>query len=182
LREDSVNDMPIEPVKDPQTVTPDGKPTAPRIHGLLVRPAISHCDTRGELEEVFRIDWDFHPEPVVHVYRVTVFAGSGRGWIVHKASDDRIYHCSGRLHWAFYDDRPDSPTYKMLNKITLTDSTRSLFVIPRGVYHACFNHFENDAVFINMPTRAYNHADPDKYRLPLKNDLIPYDFSENRVR
>jgi len=173
--------MSIEPIKDTQTVTADGKPTAPRIHGMITRSAVTQSDTRGELEEVFRVDWDFQPDPVVHVYRVTVFAGSGRGWIVHKTSDDRIYHCSGRLHWAFYDDRPESPTYKMINKITVTDSTRTLFVIPRGVYHACFNHFTDDAIFINMPTVAYDHANPDKYRLPLNNDLIPYDPSETQV-
>ena len=174
--------MSIEPVKDSQTVTPDGKLTEPRIKDLIIRPAVTHSDTRGELEEVLSVDWDFHPAPIVFVYRVTVFSGSGRGWIVHRKQDDRIYHCSGRLHWAFYDDRADSPTYKMLNKITVTDSNRVLFVIPCGVYHACFNHFADDAIFINMPSRAYDHADPDKYRLPLKNDLIPYDFSEKRAR
>ena len=32
-------------------------------------------------------------------------------------------------------------------------------------------------VFFNLPSRPYRHADPDKYRLPLKNDVIPFDFS-----
>jgi dTDP-4-dehydrorhamnose 3,5-epimerase len=29
-----------------------------------------------------------------------------------------------------------------------------------------------------MPTRPYDHADPDKYRLPLDNDVIPFRFDE----
>ena len=37
---------------------------------------------------------------------------------------------------------------------------------------------QTEAVFINLPTRAYNHEDPDKYRLPLKNDLIPFSFDD----
>jgi len=31
-------------------------------------------------------------------------------------------------------------------------------------------------MMVNMPTRQYNHENPDKYRLPLDTDLIPYDF------
>jgi dTDP-4-dehydrorhamnose 3,5-epimerase len=30
----------------------------------------------------------------------------------------------------------------------------------------------------NLPTWPYDHADPDKYRLPIKNDLIPFDFDD----
>jgi dTDP-4-dehydrorhamnose 3,5-epimerase len=57
-----------------------------------------------------------------------------------------------------------------------------MFVIPRGVYHACMNVGAVDAIFINFPTNLYNYDSPDKYRLPLKNDIIPYDFSDIRVR
>lgn len=173
--------MSIEPIKDPQTVDAGGTPIARRIDGLKVRPAITQSDTRGELEEVFRVDWDIHPAPLVHIYRVTVFPHTGRGWGIHRKQDDRVYHCAGRLDWGFYDDRPNSPTFKLLNKITVTDSNRSLLIIPAGVWHACFNHSEEDVIFINMPTRPYDHADPDKFRLPLKNDLIPYDFGELRA-
>jgi dTDP-4-dehydrorhamnose 3,5-epimerase len=63
-----------------------------------------------------------------------------------------------------------------LNKFTVTERNRSLVVIPRGVYHALENVGNGEAVFINLPTRAYNHENPDKYRLPLKNPLIPFDF------
>jgi dTDP-4-dehydrorhamnose 3,5-epimerase len=29
---------------------------------------------------------------------------------------------------------------------------------------------------VNCPTMAYDHANPDKYRLPLDTDLIPHKF------
>ena len=29
-----------------------------------------------------------------------------------------------------------------------------------------------------MPTRPYQHDDPDVYRLPLENDRIPYRFEQ----
>jgi dTDP-4-dehydrorhamnose 3,5-epimerase len=34
-------------------------------------------------------------------------------------------------------------------------------------------------MLINMPSQAYNHANPDKYRLPINNDYIPYKFETN---
>ena len=37
-----------------------------------------------------------------------------------------------------------------------------------------------DAYFVNMPTRPYSHEDPDKYRLPLRNDRIPYAFDDGQ--
>ena len=37
-----------------------------------------------------------------------------------------------------------------------------------------------DALFVSMPTRAYQHDDPDVYRLPIDTDQIPYRF-DNRL-
>jgi hypothetical protein len=60
---------------------------------------------------------------------------------------------------------------------TFSERSRHLFTIPLGVWHAVQNTGVGDATFMNMPDRAYDHAAPDKFRLPLKNDLIPFDFS-----
>jgi dTDP-4-dehydrorhamnose 3,5-epimerase len=53
-----------------------------------------------------------------------------------------------------------------------------LFVIPQGVWHAVKNIGLTDGYFINLPTRAYVHEDPDKYRLPLRNERIPFAFDD----
>ena len=66
----------------------------------------------------------------------------------------------------------------MLNVFTVTDHHRAMIRIPRGVWHGVQNVGEVDGVFIYFPTRPYDYADPDKYRLPLQNDLIPFDFGE----
>ncbi len=39
---------------------------------------------------------------------------------------------------------------------------------------------EKDVVVIDFPTAAYDHADPDKYRLPIDTPLIPYSFAGAR--
>ncbi len=164
-------------VQDPQTVTPDGTPVKPVIDGLLIQHRPPNTDPRGELIEVFNPAWGIHPDPLVYAYAVVAYPGSVRAWVMHKEQDDRIFVLGGRSRWAFYDARADSPTHRMLNVFVFTERHRVLFTIPRGVFHGTQNIGQTDATFINMPSRPYNHANPDKYRLPVKNDLIPFDFS-----
>ena len=169
----------IKPVKDKQTVTPAGERIEPRIDGLVIRRAVTLEDKRGEIIEGYRPAWGVHPDPLVYVYATTVRPRAVKAWIVHAKQDDRIFVLSGVQRWGFFDNRPKSPTYKMFNLFTFSDRNRALFVIPRGVYHGVQNVGTGEALFINMPTRPYDHADPDKLRLPLKNDLIPFDFHDD---
>jgi dTDP-4-dehydrorhamnose 3,5-epimerase len=64
----------------------------------------------------------------------------------------------------------------MINEITMSERNRKLLVIPRRVAHAVQNIGLNDAIFVNMPTRAYNHGDPDKFRIDTDSSAIPYRF------
>jgi hypothetical protein len=36
----------------------------------------------------------------------------------------------------------------------------------------------SDVLAVNFPTIAYDHARPDKYRLPIDTDLIPHRFAD----
>lgn len=168
------------PQKDAQTVTPAGQSVQPLIHGVRLRYALTIPDERGTICEMYNPAWDFSDAPLVYVYQTTVRPGKVKGWVVHRKQDDRLFITLGSLKWVLYDDRPDSPTYKKLNVLYLSEQNRGLLLVPSGVYHAVQNVGYTDAVFINMPTRAYDYADPDKYRLPLNTDLIPYRF-ENRL-
>jgi dTDP-4-dehydrorhamnose 3,5-epimerase len=168
----------LKPVKDKQLVTSDGEPVTRRIDGLVIRPARTQLDPRGELCEIYNPAWGIHPEPMVYAYHATVRPKAIKGWVMHRLQDDRVFTALGVQRWVFFDQRPKSPTRGMLNCYTYGERNRVLIIIPKGVYHAVQNVGETDAVFVNLPTRAYNHADPDKYRLPPKNDLIPFDFSD----
>jgi dTDP-4-dehydrorhamnose 3,5-epimerase len=77
-----------------------------------------------------------------------------------------------------FDDRPDSPTYRMVNEIYRHETHRTVMVIPAFVFHAHQNVGDRDALFISMPTRFYDHASPDVYRLPVENDYVPYRFEQ----
>jgi dTDP-4-dehydrorhamnose 3,5-epimerase len=171
---------PAEPIKDRQTVDADGRSIAPRIHGVEISYLRPQEDDRGELCEVWTAARDPLGIPVVHVYMVTIRPGTIRGWVMHAHQHDRIFIQQGRLRVGLYDARPDSPTHGMLNVMTFSDHNRALLVYPPGVWHGIQNVGEHEAVFLNLPTRAYNYEDPDKFRLPITNDLIPFAFEERR--
>ena len=170
--------MTLQPVKEEQTVDSTGEPVGKLIDGVVVRYARTHPDERGDLCEIYNPAWGLLNAPLVYVYQVTVRPGKVRGWVVHKEQDDRLFVSFGTLKIVLYDSREDSSTYGELNQIYLGDHNRGVVIIPRGVYHAMQNISERLAMFINMPTEPYRHEDPDKYRLSLANDVIPYSFED----
>jgi dTDP-4-dehydrorhamnose 3,5-epimerase len=169
----------ISPKQDIQTVTVKGEPLIRLIDGVIIRPAVTHVDERGTLCEIHTPHSAPLDNPVVHVYQFTIRPGKIKGWHVHHLHDDRIFISQGQVKVVLYDTRPDSPTYGMVNEIYRTDLDRNLMVIPAYVFHAHQNVGTTDALFVSMPTRAYQHDSPDVYRLPIDTDQIPYRF-ENR--
>lgn len=134
-------------------------------------------DHRGDLSELISERWEeISEDGIPYAYAVGHQPGIIKGWVVHELQDDRIAHIAGRLHWVLYDGRAGSPTEGMVQEITNTDRNRNLMVIPAGVWHAVENVGTEEAIMINFPTRPYNHADPDKRRLPIDSPEIPFDF------
>ncbi len=166
----------IQPRKDIQTVTSEGKSVKKRIEGVVLRSAVTLPDERGTICEIYNPAWGVHPEDLVYVYEVTIRPTYVKGWVVHELQDDRIFVSYGTLRFVLFDNRPDSPTYKLINDFTIGEHNRALITIPKGVFHAVQNVDIKDSMFVNMPTRPYDHANPDKRRLPLVNDLIPFSF------
>ena len=168
--------MPQEPRQDPQTVQPTGERVSPLIDGVKIRPAVTQVDERGSLCEIFSPAWGFHDAPLVYLYTFTISVGRVKGWVKHHHQDDRIFVSHGRVKIVLYDDRPQSKTYKLLNVLCFSDHQRVLISYPSHIYHAFQNIGDTEAILINLPTKPYNHASPDKFRLPLLNDTIPYRF------
>jgi dTDP-4-dehydrorhamnose 3,5-epimerase len=167
-----------EPRKDQPTVTSEWKSLARRIDGLVIKHVPPVEDERGEICEMFRPSWGVSPDPLVYVYAITIRPGKIKGWVQHRLQEDRLFLLRGVIRFVLYDDRPSSPTHKQLDAFTLSERNRGLVIIPRGVYHALQNIGDREVMFVNMPTMPYDHANPDKYRLPIKNDLIPFAFED----
>ncbi len=170
--------MPMLARQDVEMVKPDGRPVTRLIDGVVIRHATTQIDDRGTLCEILRPDWGFHSAPFSYVYQFSIRPGKVKGWHQHHQHDDRIFLSQGTVKVVLYDARPKSPTFGLLNEFCRSDLHRSIMVIPQFVWHAHHNIGSNDALFISMPTRLYDHASPDVYRLPLDNDIIPYKFDD----
>ena len=159
---------------DSATVTSSGEPLAPAPHGSVSRQSRTHVDDRGEVTELFDLRWDWHPDPITFVYTYTLRPGHAKGWGLHKLHEDRYFLLEGRMEIICFDVRPDSPTCGKVSKIILSKENPRIVSIPAFVWHANINIGEGITRVINFPTRPYDHAAPDKYRLPLDTKLIPY--------
>jgi dTDP-4-dehydrorhamnose 3,5-epimerase len=164
--------------KDPQFVTPEGTPVGRLTHGVTIRDLPTHVDQRGSVMELFDVRWNWHPEALVFAYCFTLRPGVVKGWGLHKEHEDRYVLIQGELELVLYDPRPESPTVGQVCRLQLTPYRRCIVNIPRNVWHADHNIGAVDVLVVNFPTASYDHANPDKYRLPIDTDLIPYRFPE----
>lgn len=160
--------------KDGPSVTAEGASLQELIEGVKLRRPPTHADQRGTITEVYDLRWEFTDDPLVYVYHVTIGPGQVKGWVVHLEQNDRLFAYAGTLKIVLYDARTDSPTHGVLNVVHLGGHDRALLSIPAGVYHAVHNVGAEEGAFINLPSQPYQHDDPDKYRLPAVNDVIPY--------
>jgi dTDP-4-dehydrorhamnose 3,5-epimerase len=163
-------------VKDGQTVSKDGKSLRRLTEGVLLRDLPVHADDRGSVMEMFDPRWNWHPDPIVFTYCFTIRPGYVKGWNLHKLHEDRYCLLQGEMELVLYDPRPESTTCGEVCKIVLTANQRRIVNVPRNVWHADHNIGSTDLLVVNFPTTAYDHADPDKYRLPIDSDLIPHKF------
>ena len=162
--------------KDVATVTADGDLIQDLISGVALRRTPTHADERGTLCEILDERWGFTDDPIVYVYHVTIRPGQVKGWVVHRAQNDRLFAYAGLLKIVLYDGRSHSESSGRINVLHLGDHDRALLSIPAGVYHGVRNVGAGEAAFVNLPSQPYEHDDPDKYRLPLDNDVIPFDL------
>jgi len=169
-----------ELIKDKQTTTSDGKFIEAVPYGVTFYEVPTHVDDRGELFELYDSRWDWNKDPLVFAYACTVRPGRIKGWGLHKKHEDRYFIVHGDIELVLYDVRPDSPTNGQVFKIILSERRRRLVNIPVNVWHANRNIGDKDAFIINFPTAPYDHANPDKYRLPLNTDQIPHKFDNPR--
>ena len=167
--------------RDASTVTPQGESKQPLIDGVLVRRAVTHVDDRGTLTEIYDPAWGLSDQPLVYLYQSTLRPGKVKGWIQHHVQTDRLFVGAGFLRFVLYDDRPESPTYRCINQIYISEQNRGIITIPSYVWHAVHNVGSSEALFMNLPTLPYNHENPDKYRLPLDTDLIPFSFKAGEM-
>jgi len=162
--------------QDQRTVDDQRRSTAPLLDGMSFHDSIRHDDDRGSVTEIFDPRWGWHGDPLVFSYAFTIRPGMVKGWGLHKLHEDRYFVLSGEMELVLFDPRPESSTHGKICKVYLSGSRPRLINVPKFVWHADRNIGTSDVVVLNFPTIQYDHSNPDKYRLPLDTDLIPYSF------
>ena len=164
-------------VQDGATVDTASRELGAGIAGVeLVRLTI-HADARGALSPVLDTRMPFWDEPIVYAYGITILPGRIKGWGMHRIQTDRYYMARGSVRVVLFDGREDSPSVGQFAQINFTVATPGLLRIPPGVWHADQNWGEDEALIVNFPTRAYDPAAPDKYRIDPHAGVIPFDWS-----
>lgn len=136
-----------------------------KIDGLLKVPLVTHMDDRGYLREILRAT-DPYFTKFGQVYLVGDMArGAIRAFHKHEILWDWFFITHGSAKFNFYDDRPDSPTYK--EKVTLVTGALNpwLICVPPGVYHGWMS-LEDDTQMISIASEVYDRDKPDEVRVP----------------
>jgi dTDP-4-dehydrorhamnose 3,5-epimerase len=163
--------------RDEPTVDAVGRRLDSGIEGVVLERLVAHHDHRGALAELIDVARPFWSEGIVYAYAFTVRPGRIKGWGMHKLQADRYAVLCGSLRVVLHDGRIDAASYGRFAEFHFTDATPGLLRIPPGVWHADQNWGETDVRVVNFPTRAYDHEQPDKYRIDPSNGTIPFDFS-----
>lgn len=157
-------------------MTPDGRSVRTLIDGVWVHDIPTQMDERGTLFEAFDPRWEWSPGDMVSAHCFTIRPGMVKGWVLHETYDDRTLVLAGEMKLVLFDPRPDSPTAGQVDEIFLSGERRQIVRTPQNVWHAAQNIGISDLMVLDMPTRLYDYAAPDKHRLPLDTKLIPYSF------
>jgi dTDP-4-dehydrorhamnose 3,5-epimerase len=105
--------------------------------GIKLSSLATHRDSRGNLTEIFRREWQFEIEPVQWNY-VNSEANVLRGVHVHHQHIDYLLLCQGCMSLGLCDIRESSPTFGTRFLLELTDQKFQLVVIPTGVAHGFY--------------------------------------------
>jgi dTDP-4-dehydrorhamnose 3,5-epimerase len=155
-----------------------GKLRLDPIDGVRFRPVrpVPHED--GTLAEVARTDWPEVNEPIVQVHVTTTLPGRIRAWGLHQRLSDRLSVLKGLVSIVVFDGRADSPTFGFVNEFRLSERNPGLLVVPPNLYHGWKVIGTDEAFIANMPTRRYDHEDPDALDLPYESgraeEIVPF--------
>jgi dTDP-4-dehydrorhamnose 3,5-epimerase len=160
--------------KDRGTVTAQGLPLDRVIEGVVVHQPPLHTDHRGALVEMFTRP-EFWEADFAYAYQTSIRPGMLKGWYAHEKKLDRYHLVTGELLVLLYDDRENSPTRGLFQKLVLSEATARQVLIPPLVWHLSLNIGQTDAILVNLPSTHYDHSNPDRFHLSIDSGDIPVD-------
>lgn len=145
------------------------------IEGVTIKKLHYICDERGRLIEILRNDDEIF-NSFGQLYMTSVNFGVVKAWHYHKEQEDHFFVVKGMLKLVLYDERQDSKTKGLVNEFFMGDFHPILIKIPPMVYHGFKGISPEETLVLNIPTRAYDHQQPDEYRIDPHENHIPYQW------
>ncbi len=147
------------------------------IEGVKTKKLSFIPDDRGKLMEILRCDEGIF-EGFGQVYITTTYPGVVKAWHYHKLQKDNFVCLKGMVRLVLADMRENSKTKGEINEFYIGEYNPLFIQIPEGVYHGWRCVGTEEAIVLNVPTKPYNHNEPDEYRLPAHNNgIIDFDWS-----
>jgi dTDP-4-dehydrorhamnose 3,5-epimerase len=146
------------------------------IEGVKTKKLKVVPDERGRLMEMLRADDDLFIQ-FGQIYMTTAYPGVIKAWHYHKKQVDNFVVVKGMMKVVLYDNREGSKSFKEINEFFMGEYNPLLLQIPIYVYHGFKCISESEAVVINCPTEVYQYQDPDEFRVPPHEGIIPYDWN-----
>ncbi len=146
------------------------------IHGVEMKPLVTHPDERGFFREILRSSDPIFAEGFGQWSHTMSHTGVAKAWHVHSRQTDWWYVACGTVKAALYDTRPDSPTYGQLQEFLLGDGHPPVVLkIPPGVAHG-YRVLQGPAHIFYITSHEYDGT--DEGRIPHDDPDIGYDWTK----
>ena len=136
------------------------------IDGVNIFPVRTIPDERGTVFKPRHA-----PFQVNDVYATTVRHGAIKAWHGYETKSLYWTVLSGLVKLALYDNRPQSPTYKIFETIYLGEDSNYSVLVPPGVYNGFKGITTSPSIVLVQADELYNQI----YRLPY--DSLDYDWN-----
>ncbi|HEY3884524.1 MAG TPA: dTDP-4-dehydrorhamnose 3,5-epimerase family protein [Vicinamibacterales bacterium] len=150
--------------------------SATPIGGVRTKTLRLVADERGWLMEILRADDRDIFTKFGQVYVSATYPGVVKAWHYHQRQVDHFACVAGMVKLVLIDTRENSPTHGVVNEFVIGTLNPQLVVVPNLVYHGWKCIGADPALVVNVPTEAYNRAEPDEYRVE-PHGMLPYDWS-----
>jgi len=145
------------------------------IEGVKIKQLVRHVDDRGFVMEILRDDDEIF-RGFGQVYITTCYPGVVKAWHKHERQYDNWCVIKGNVKAGLYDDREGSPTRGQTMSVILGELNPILLQIPPGVWHGQTPVGSETSILLNIPTRHYDHNEPDEQRRDPFDPAIPFQW------
>jgi len=148
------------------------------IDGVIVTPLKQIIDERGKVMHMLRED-SSHFSRFGEIYFSCTNPGAIKAWHRHKEMTLNYTVLDGEIKFVLYDDRPDSPTFGVVEEYFLSPENYCLVTVPPLIWNGFKGIGIKRSIVANCATLPH---DPDEIERKLANDeSIPYNWEiQNR--